>query len=362
MHTLILLLSQNLLNAQDLFNGLEHLFTIPENYIARFTDNAPVIDGVINSEEWDKAVWSNDFVDIEGDKKPIPTHRTRMKMLWNDTCLYIATEMVEPHVWATLKNHDDIIFRDNDFEVFIDPDNNTHQYYEIEVNAFNTIFDLLMPRPYNNGGNAIINWNLAKLRSAISIKGTLNKSHDKDKSWSVEMAIPFRSVYIGTGKGTPREGQIWRVNFSRVEWNTDIQDGIYVKSKDSSGRNRPEHNWVWSQQGIINMHQPERWGYVQFTRRALNEKVNFELPYAEKQKKYLWLCYYRQRSFSGRNRKYAVSFQELGIDTSGIVVDGKPNSLQLEATSRQFMVTIQDENNNMVSINDEGLIRYSRNR
>ena len=29
--------------------------------------------------------------------------------------------------------------------------------------------------------------------------------------------------------------------------------------------NRDEHNWVWSPQGVIDMHRPERWGYVQFS-------------------------------------------------------------------------------------------------
>src|SRR3712207_6853585 len=34
------------------------------------------------------------------------------------------------------RQHDAIIYHDNDFEVFIDPDNDTHQYFEIEVNAY----------------------------------------------------------------------------------------------------------------------------------------------------------------------------------------------------------------------------------
>jgi len=45
-----------------------------------------------------------------------------MQMLWDDECLYIAAEMEEPHLWATLTEHDSIIFHDNDFEVFLDPD------------------------------------------------------------------------------------------------------------------------------------------------------------------------------------------------------------------------------------------------
>ena len=64
----------------------------------------------------------DDFQDIEGDKKPRPRFRTRAKMLWDDQFFYVAAELEEPHVWATLTKHDSVIFHDNDFEIFIDPD------------------------------------------------------------------------------------------------------------------------------------------------------------------------------------------------------------------------------------------------
>ena len=48
---------------------------------------------------------------------------------------YVAAEMEEPHVWGTLTQHDAVIFQDNDFEVFIDPDGDNHEYYEFEINA-----------------------------------------------------------------------------------------------------------------------------------------------------------------------------------------------------------------------------------
>ena len=32
-----------------------------------------------------------------------------------------------------------------------------------------------------------------------------------------------------------------------------------------------EDNWVWSQQGEINMHLPERWGFLQFSDKAPGE-------------------------------------------------------------------------------------------
>lgn len=63
-------------------------------------------------------------------------------MLWDETYFYIYAEMEEPHVWGTLKERDTVIFYNNDFEVFIDATGDTHNYYELEVNALNTAWDL----------------------------------------------------------------------------------------------------------------------------------------------------------------------------------------------------------------------------
>ena len=327
-------------HAQTLFKGLEHLFSTPKGYVAQYTVAAPVIDGHLNDTVWATALWSEPFVDIEGNKAPAPTFNTRFKMLWGDSCLYIAAAIEEPHVWATLHQHDAIIYHDNDFEVFIDPDNDTHQYFEIEVNALNTIFDLFMSKPYRNGSNALIPFNVASLQSAVAIQGTINEAGDRDSGWTVEMAIPFRSLTFGNTWKAPEETALWRINFSRVQWDTDIIDGKYVKRKNEQGRNLPEHNWVWSPQGVINMHYPERWGYLQFSRNA--NDTTFNLPYTEKQKQYLWLVYYRQQEFYGKNKRYARLFKELQLPST-LNIEGKLNLLRLHATDRQYTVFIQDK-------------------
>ena len=56
-------------------------------------------------------------------------------MLWDDEYFYVAAELEEPDIWATLTERDAVIFYDNDFEIFIDPDGDSHEYYEFEMNA-----------------------------------------------------------------------------------------------------------------------------------------------------------------------------------------------------------------------------------
>ena len=97
---------------------------------------------------WASAPWTETFVDIEGYRRPEPRFKTRAKMLWDDEWFYVAAEMEEPDLWGTLTERDSVIFRDNDFELFIDPDGDTHGYYELEVNALGTPWDLLLIKGY----------------------------------------------------------------------------------------------------------------------------------------------------------------------------------------------------------------------
>ncbi len=233
---------------------------IPRRYECHRTDQPPTIDGRLDDSAWRGASWTEAFVDIEGTPRPMPLFRTRAKILWDNACLYIGAELEEPHVWATLRKHDEIVFHDNDFEVFIDPDADSKRYAEIEINALGTIFDLLLERTYRDGGPANHGWNVAGLRSAVFIDGTLNDPRDEDRAWSVEFAIPWATFGDLTRQALPpRPGETWRMNFSRVEWRIQIIDGSYRKVAGLR-----EDNWVWSPQGVIDMHRPERWGYVSF--------------------------------------------------------------------------------------------------
>jgi hypothetical protein len=56
-------------------------------------------------------------------------------MLWDDDYFYFAADLQEPHLWATLTARDAAFFQDHGFEVFIDPDGDTHNYAELEING-----------------------------------------------------------------------------------------------------------------------------------------------------------------------------------------------------------------------------------
>lgn len=297
----VLLLSFFAARAQENVNYQPAIPFLPETYVC-YQALAPLqIDGRLQEDSWQAAEWTRDFVDIQGDLRPQPPLRTRARILWDEDYLYIGAVLEEPQVWATLTERDAIIFQDDDFEVFIDPDGDGLHYYEFELNAFNTIWDLLMLRPYRNNISRqpvnLFNWNIPDWRTAVSVQGTINDPGDEDEGWTVEMAIPWSALAeLASPKRKPREGEQWRVNFSRVDWHMRVEEGTYVKEKDpETGENRAEENWVWSPQGVINMHRPETWGYVQFTEwKVGGQPVSFVENPEERIKWALWNLYHQE--------------------------------------------------------------------
>jgi hypothetical protein len=316
----------------------EPVYTPPKGYVC-YRAAAPIaIDGKLDEATWREALWTEDFADIEGAARPNPRFRTRAKMLWDDQYFYIAAELEEPHVWATLTKHDSVIFHDNDFEVFIDPDGDSHAYYEFEMNALNTGWDLFLPKPYKDSGRALDSWEIPGLKTAVQVDGTLNDPSDTDRAWTLEIALPWKVLgEQSPSPAPPRDGDQWRVNFSRVEWQIDVKDGKYVKKP-----NTKEDNWVWSPQGVIDMHRPERWGYVQFST-AEPGTVAFRPDQSEPVRHLLHRVYYAQRHFQAKEKRLARTLAEL--DLAELERSPLLRSLRLEVTESGYEVTaeIKDE-------------------
>jgi hypothetical protein len=201
----------------------------------------------LDDAAWSAAAWTSDFVDIAGnDRPPLPV-RTRAKLLWDEHHLYVAAELEEDDVRATLRDRDRALHREGAIELFLDPDDDGRDYLELQVNALGTVCDLLLDKPYRAGGHADEAFTLEGMRVAVHVDGTINDPSDRDRRWTVEVAIPFESLRKLAPTLPPRPGTRWRMNLAR-----------------SPGR-RDRRFATWSPQGEVNMHLPERWGWLVFT-------------------------------------------------------------------------------------------------
>ena len=266
---------------------IQNAFPCPDaaipHYKAKYTPHRPLIDGKLDESLWKNAARSVPFRDLISRTKA--HYDTRAAVIWDDEYLYVAYWIEEPDVKATLTERDAPIYRDNDVELFIAGGDG---YYEFEINAHATIYEVLflwedafqrngyasMPefnrndslaRPFNGVGFknhprgkriGFWSWDYPGLQKAVHVDGTLNDSSDKDKGWTVELALPWKGLNIlarADGRSLPpKPGDIWRIDFSR--FNT------YKASKDDSG------GWAWSPHGVWDSHVPECFTYVRWVR------------------------------------------------------------------------------------------------
>lgn len=331
----------------------------PKHYICYRTPEPLDINGRADEPAWGKVDWTDEFIDIEGPGKPRPGFKTRVKMLWDTEFFYIFARIDEPHIWGTLKKHDSVIFYDNDFEVFIDPDGDTFRYYELEINALGTAWDLFLDRPYRDQNCALFYWDIRGLKKAVSIDGTLNQPNDTDQGWNLEIAIPWSVLQECAPESRPPvAGEYWRVNFSRVEWQVEIVDGKYQKViNPQTGKSFPEDNWVWSPQGLINMHYPEMWGFVQFSAREAGAGGEVFHPRPSEAAKWrLRQIYYRQRTYFLNYNRYCADFAQLNLPAEPPIGFHWPP--KIEASAHQFSATITEiEGHSVWIITQDGQVR-----
>ena len=325
---------------------------IPQTYVAHKISELITIDGNANEAVWKNAKWTNNFIDIEGENTP--KYQTRVKMLWDDTHYYILAQIEEPHVWGDITEHDAVVFYNNDFEVFIDPDGDTHNYYELEINALNTVWDLFVNKPYREKGNVVLNdWNYTGLKSAITVDGTLNNPNDIDKSWTLEIAIPFKDLRTAYYQDNVPKNQFYRVNFSRVNWEHEINNGKYSRKKNKAGKFLHEYNWVWSPTGVINMHLPENWGYVYFSSKEVGSNETFSIPEDEKIKWKLYELFRANKAYFNIKKSWAKSINDL--ESSKIIIDDKQITPTLENHKFGWTISVQSPfTNHILLVKDDG--------
>lgn len=300
--------------AESLQSRYASRLTAPRVYDCHRAEGKIKIDGKLDDKAWQRAPRSQDFVDISGYDHPVPAQTTWVKMLYDDENLYIGAYLSEKNIVANLTQRDTIIWRDNDFEVFLDPDGDGTNYFEIENNARGVVMDLMLDKPYRSGGSFFLPWDCRGLDLKVAYDGTLNKTSDTDRAWTVEMAIPFEA--LRRDFTDPRDYKVWRINFSRVEWT--VPGG-------------PEENWVWSPTGKVDMHMPERWGYLRFIGAdgsVPDTGVDPEIYGL------LWGLFYAQQDHHGATGKYYHRLADFNLP------DTVPYPVDIEATSKWFELTV----------------------
>lgn len=328
--------------------------TIPKSYTILKTSNTFSIDGKAFEPSWNEALWTDYFIDIEGNKNPKPYYNTRVKMLWDDEFIYFYAEMEEEHVWGDITERDAVIFHNNDFEVFVKPNQYQPYYGEFEVNVLGTLWELFLARPYRRNGPVLNHWDVNGTQIGIDIKGTINNPTDIDTSWSVELAIPIQALKEIDRGSEVKEGSMWRINFSRVQWQHQVNDGVYSRKTDEEGNRLHENNWVWTEQSAIAMHRPEHWGYVFFTEQEEMSQANNYAPSLAIEYQLVFYLYRKQMDWRNQNKVFTSNISDLGgpdFNTNGFQL-----SAETSLTKLGFEITVSNSKGQTITVNQDGYV------
>ncbi len=175
-----------------------------------WTATPPVLDGAFGDEAaWQGAAVLEPFQDT---MTGTPAHRpTEVRLLWDAGHLHVAMAAADERLQSRYVAHDDELWHEDAFEIFLDPGGDRRDYYEIQVSPAGVVFDSYLPA-YRKNRNA---WS-SSVRSAVALQGTLGDDGDEDRGWSAELSIPFSSMDRGGGT-PPSVGDVWKVNFFRID-------------------------------------------------------------------------------------------------------------------------------------------------
>lgn len=173
------------------------------------------VDGKINEPDWDAALPSKPFPSAAGGKANAD-ETTAVMAVYDDTNLYVAFHVDDKNIENPRTDRDDELWKGDVVEIYLDAGADGKDYLELQVSPANVVFDALFKSHRNPDWKVAREFTLEGLVTAANVIGTLNQPGDADVSYSVEVAIPFKSV-PGFKGDQPRAGSSIRANFFRIE-------------------------------------------------------------------------------------------------------------------------------------------------
>lgn len=157
----------------------------------------PVIDGKLDDEVWKSAAVLKDFYQIQPGDNIAPSKLTEVMLGHDERFLYVAFHCFdEPDkVRANIPKRDDI-FNDDYVGILFDTFNDKRKAYEFDFNPLGIQADGI----WTDGGNEDFS-----LDVVLESKGMVTTD-----GYTIEVAIPFKSIRYNGGKDTLWGAHFWR--------------------------------------------------------------------------------------------------------------------------------------------------------
>ena len=201
------------------------------------------INGRGDASAWKKAAWEPLHLRVTDGHQ----YRTRVKMLYSETGLYVLMEAEDRTITATMKEDFLDLWNEDVFEFFLWPDERHPVYFEYEISPLGYELPILIP----NFGGEFLGWRPwhyegeRKTQKATTVVGGSKRSGARITGWKAEVFVPY-DLLKPLQSVPPKPGTRWRANFYRV----DYDDG-----KSTS--------WDWARVGK-SFHEFDKFGTLIF--------------------------------------------------------------------------------------------------
>lgn len=194
----------------------------PAEFICRWADVAPRIDGSAEDPAWQHAEVIEGFrLPWLGEAARPARTTTRARLLWDREYLYFHAEMEDTDLYADIVEEDGQTWENDVFELFFKPADDAPGYYELQVSAAGTRMDMFLPRRGAGGYRRFKSDGRFRWQTAVQRRGTLNHWQDADEGWSVEGRIPWTD-FLRTG-GRPTVGERWKFALCRYDYSVAFE-------------------------------------------------------------------------------------------------------------------------------------------
>jgi hypothetical protein len=171
-------------------------------------DAPPQVDGVLDEELYRTLPPVTGFIQQDPDEGQLATEPTFVWILFDATAIYVSARCRDSQpgriVANDMRRDGRNVSQNDNLSVILDTFHDRRNGFEFLVNAIGGVWDSQVTdeRETNREWNTI--W--------------VSRSRRDDQGWSVEMAIPFRSLrYRGSGP------QVWGINIRRnVRWKNEL--------------------------------------------------------------------------------------------------------------------------------------------
>ncbi|APG60446.1 DUF5916 domain-containing protein [Christiangramia salexigens] len=161
------------------------------------------IDGLIDDAAWDAVEWTSDYVEFQPDNNTHPTQQTKMKIVYDDSNLYVAFRCYESNpenIVQRMGRRDD--FPGDWVELNIDSYNDDRTAFSFTISASGVKGDEFV----SNNSNFDSSWNpIWYLKTNIDEEG-----------WTAEVKIPLSQLRFSNEKD-----QVWGIQSTRRYFNKE---------------------------------------------------------------------------------------------------------------------------------------------